>query len=337
MESGLDELLLGAFAEAWTQLRFTHDLALRPPAFALHDGRSRLGTWNRGTRTISIARWHALEDPWLEVNETLVHEVAHQVVDELHGGDVTPHGPLFQQVLADLGALPSTVGEPPPVLVRVRKLLALAGSANRHEAELAMAKAQKLMLRHRIDRAKLEGGAGIVRRQLGRPRRRQPRWEGVLVAALATHFGARVVRVPAFLVGEGTWGRVYEIVGRPEDVELVDYAFGFVVGTSERLWKAHRKAHPGAGRSRDRFLYGVVCGFAEKLERTEEEAIQEGLVPVVDGEVDAVWSRRHPRLRTSRGRVRIDRHYHAGREAGSGMVLHRPLRSTGGGGGLLEG
>lgn len=336
MDQVLDEVLLGAFAEAWNRVRYTHSLSLQPPTFALHDGRSRLGHWTAATRTISMSREHALDDPWLEVHETLVHELAHQVVDELLGGDVTPHGPRFRRTLEQLGSLPSASGEPPPILTRVRKLLALAGSANRHEAELAMAKAQKLMLRHRIDRAKLDGGEGLIRRQLGTPRRRQPRWEGVLVGSLSRHFGTRVLRVPAFLPDKGAWGRVYELAGRPEDVDLVDYAFDFVVGTAKRLWADHLREHPGSGRSRDRFLYGVVCGFAEKLESVEVDARREGLVPVGDPALDAVWTRRHPRTVRRRRKVTVDAHFHAGREAGGDVVLHRPVRAGPTGGGLLE-
>jgi hypothetical protein len=333
-----DDVLLDALSRQWHTIRFAHDLRLRVPMFALHGGRTRLGLWMRGQRTISMSREHCLQDDWLDVSETLLHEVAHQVVDELMGGDSTPHGPRFQRVLAELGALPLSTGEEPPVVDRVRKLLALAASSNRHEAELAMSRAQKLMIKHRIDRASFDGARGVVRRRLGEPRARQSRWRGSLAAVVSQHFFVEVVRLTVFLPTTADTATIWEIAGRPEDVEMASYAYDFVAATAERLWAAHLAANPGSGRSRDRFLLGVVLGFRQKLDATAEEARQEGLVPQVDAEVQRAWQARHPRLRSGgRSTFIADAHYHAGREAGGNVVLHRPVSGKTGGGGLLEG
>lgn len=333
----LDEPLLEAFRHTWKNLRYQHGLALQPPGFALHDGRTRLGLWRRTERTISLSRPHALEDPWLDVVETLLHELAHQIVDELMGGDERPHGPRFRAVLDDLGALPSQADEPPPVVRRVRKLLALAGSPNQHEAELAMAKAQQLMIRHRMEVAVLDTRGGFVRRQLGTPKVRQPRWRSTLAAVVAHHFFAEVIRTTAYLPHERRWGAVWEIIGRPEDVDMTSYAFDFVQRTAERLWTEHRRANPGVGRARERFLMGVVIGFDSRLEANVEQARETGLVVVSDPELGAAWARRHPRVRRRSSSYRVDQHFHAGKDAGSRLVLHRPVGSRGTTGGLLEG
>lgn len=330
-------MLLDAIRREWDDLRATHRLALRPPVLALHGGRARLGLWTRAHRVLSVSRDHALEDPWLDVRETVLHELAHQVVDELHGGEATPHGPVFQRTLERLGALSPLSAEEPVVVGRVRKLLALAGSPNRHEAQLAMARAQKLLIANRLERVRLDGVAGFVRRQLGEPRRRQASWRGTLIAVLGRHFDVEAVRVPVFVPADGTWATAWEIAGRREDVEMVDYAHAFVERTAESLWAAHLQRSPRAGRSRDRFLLGVVAGFRDTLDTTAEEARQEGLVLLRDPQLAAAWARRYPRLRATRGHVRADAHYDAGRQAGGDLVLHRPITARPGGGGLLEG
>lgn len=336
--AGMEELIVRALREEWDHLRYQHALPLRPPGFMLHGGRSRLGLWMRGQRTISLSREHCLEDRWLEVSETLRHELAHQLVDEVYGGEPDPHGPMFHAALERLGALPGAVGEEPPVMARVRKLLALAASPNQHEAELAMAHAQRLMIKHRIASAAADGSRGVIRRQLGEPRARQPRWLSALAATVGEHFFVEVIRVTAFMVPRGEWGFVWEVAGRPEDVEMASYAFEFVERTAERLWAGHLARTPGAGRSRERFLLGVVLGFGNRLDATAAEARAEGLVPVADAEVLRAFGRRYPRVRTrSSGGMIIDQHFHAGEAAGGEVLLHRPIRSTGGGGGLLEG
>jgi hypothetical protein len=334
--SGPDDLLLAALRKAWGQIRFQHDLDLRPPLLALHDGRGQLGFWRAADRTLSLSRPHVLDDPWLDVHETVLHEVAHQVVDEIHGGTDRPHGPLFQSVLRELGALPGAPAEAPAVVGRVRKLLALAGSANRHEAELAMVKAQQLMIRHRLDQVGLDGERGYVRRQLGTPALRQPRWRSVLAASVARHFFTEVIRTQVYLREQDRWGTVWEIVGRPEDVDMAQYAFTFVERTAEGLWQAHRAANP-ASRARARFLLGVVMGFDERLQAGVEKATSTGLVLVGDPALSAAYVRRYPRTTSARGTYRADGHFDAGRQAGGQMVLHRPIGTRGSGGGLLEG
>jgi hypothetical protein len=332
-----EDLLLDALADTWELIVRGKGLRLAPPTLALHGGRSRLGLWMRAQRTISVSRDHALDDPWLDVAETLLHEVAHQLVDERMGGHDRPHGAKFQRALALLGALPDTAGAEPKVLAKVRKLLALASSPNQHEAELAMAKAQRLMIRHRIELAASEPSAQHVRRQLDVTRIRVPGWRKVLLSLVGRHFFVRALMMSAYLPRRQKWGTAFEIAGRPEDVEMAAYAYTFVADTAERLWKRHLAAHPGAGRSRQRFLRGVVMGFGTRLAANEEDARQEGLVWVGDPALDDLWQLRHPHIRTTRSRYVVDDHFDAGRSAGERVVLHRPVESTGSGGGLLEG
>ena len=331
-----DGILIDAVRSEWNRVRTDHRLPLTLPMFALHGGRTRLGLWMRSQRMLSVSREHCLQDPWLDVRETIVHEVAHQVVDELYGGEPDPHGPLFQRTLRQLGVLPTSDGQEPPVVSRVRKLLALAQSSNLHEAELAMARAQKLMIANRIDAARLDGARGVIRRQLGIPRVRQSRWRGILAATVSQHFFVEVVRTTVFLPDRAEWATVWEIAGRPEDVEMASYAYDFVDGTAERLWSAHLASHPRAGRSRDRFLMGTVMGFSKKLGATAEQARVEGLVPANDPVLTEAWARRYPRLRSSSYSYSVDQHFHAGQSAGGNLVLHRPIQGSSGGGGLLE-
>ncbi|MCA9566969.1 MAG: DUF2786 domain-containing protein [Myxococcales bacterium] len=322
-----DEAIIEALVAEWRMIDERHRLQLRRPILALHGGRARLGLWMRQQRTISISRDHALGDPWLDVAETLLHEVAHQIVDERLGGDTTPHGPRFQRVLADLGAVPRASAEPPKVVDRVRKLLALAGSPNQHEAELAMAKARRLMLANRLEAAKLDASRGYVRGQMGDVRGRLDQWRSTLASTIGRHFFVEVVICAAWMPERDAWGSAFEIVGAPEDVEMATWAYDFVVRTVERLWKRHLAAHPGAGRSRQRFLVGAVMGFRDRLDATDAEAREEGLVLVGDPALEDLWTRRHPSLRHRRGSYRVDEHFHAGQAAGGDVVLHRPIQS----------
>ena len=61
-------------------------------------------------------------------------------------------------------------------LERIRKLLALAGSSNQHEAEAAMKKAHELMLRHNIEQLPIAHEFEV--RHLGEPRAPRERRRG---------------------------------------------------------------------------------------------------------------------------------------------------------------
>jgi hypothetical protein len=141
---------------------------LKPAVLVLVDTERRVGQWLRNTRRLELSRKLVLEKPWLEVIGVLEHEMAHQFVDEVLAASHEPaHGPTFQRVCAERGIDAKATGElvasdgvdseDARALDRIRKLLALAGSDNQNEAEIAMRRAHELMLRHNIDKANAQG------------------------------------------------------------------------------------------------------------------------------------------------------------------------------------
>ena len=178
------DALLGLAAEweeAVSRLPPALRARLRRPQFSLCDAVARLGAWDGARGEIRVSRGFALGSGWDEVRELLRHEAAHQVADEALGGrGQTAHGPAFREACRLLGADPAAAGEFVPLadrvagetdprqartLARVRKLLALAASSNRHEAELALLRAREYARRNRVE---IPGeGRGLVERLRG--------------------------------------------------------------------------------------------------------------------------------------------------------------------------
>jgi Protein of unknown function (DUF2786) len=322
---------------------------LRRPMLVLSDAETRLGRWVSATRTLELSRVLVLNRPWLEVTSVLEHEMAHQFVDEvLDVQGETAHGETFRKVCAERGIDARAAGAPEPVsdeelhaTDRIRKLLALAGSSNQHEAELAMRKAHELMLRHNIESTRVLAERGYEVRHLGDPTRRGTRVEGAIVGILIEYFFVKAIRVPVYLPHLGTRGLVHEIVGTPSNVEMATHVYAFLLATAERLWHANRDdARVRSGRDRLAYQSGVIGGFREKLmfERTGLERGQ-GLVWVGDGQLEGFYRKRHPWVTTRRSQVRFTGAHLAGREAGRTVVLHKPVSSgpTGTGRKLLRG
>jgi len=314
---------------------------LVPPVLVLSDATSHLGRWHSATRTLELSRALVLHRPWLEVASVLEHEMAHQFVDEvLRVRGETAHGETFRRVCAERGIDHRAAGAPTAasaaegadtdrVIDRIRKLLALAGSPNQHEAEIAMRKAHELMLRHNIEAAATQVERRYEVRHLGDPHRRGTRVESDVVGLLSEFFFVKVIRVPVYLPREGKSGSSYEISGTRANVEMASHVYAFLLATAERLWIANR-SDTRVRSGRDRLVYqsGVIGGFRDKLAGERKQLRGTGLVWVGDADLDRFYHARHPRITTRRRMVRTNAAHAAGREAGRKVVLHKPVESS---------
>jgi hypothetical protein len=340
LSAALETALLRALGATWAEVNQNHFRGrLRRPVIALHDGQARLGLWDGKRRTLSLARALVLERPWGVVREVLKHEIAHQFVDEVLGvTDESAHGPTFEGVCRQHGIDAAATGLPAagseeagdPVLRRIARLLALAGSPNLHEAETAMKQAQRLMLKHNIDASVAAARRGFAFRHLGVPRGRIDAFEQILAGILADHFFVEVIWVPSYRPREGREGRVLEICGTPANLEVAAWVHGFLLETGERLWREHKRAHGvRLDGERRRYLLGMMMGFDEKLRAGAAESREEGLIWRGDPALEDYLRERYPR-RSSGGRIGYHRTaaYEHGRRAGRDIVLSKPVQTT---------
>ena len=341
----LERLSLRALREAYEDVNATFfKRALRRPVLSLTDSSARLGRWISVERTLEISRRVLVEHGWGVVLEVLKHEMAHQFVDEvLRLVDERAHGPAFRQVCEERAIDPKAAGLPHAVhgptgesrlLDRISKLLALAQSQNVHEAQAAMAAAQRLMLRHNIEAVTRGAGASYAFRHVGVPTGRKGEHERILAVIIGDHFFVEVIWVPVWRPLEGKRGNVLEICGNVENVELADYVHSFLLNTAERLWREYKRDRGVSSNAERRtFLSGVMSGFRDKLDRQKRTSREQGLVWVGDSELQRYFRQRHPRVRWSRYACgqRSDAYAH-GREAGRRIVLHRGVKQGPSGG-----
>ena len=336
----MDAALLRELARWWADINQSQfEGAMRPPCLCLDDTSRRLGCWKREERTLSLAARLVVEHPWTVVLEVLRHEMAHQYVDEVLGvRDETAHGPTFQAVCEAraidgraAGAL--EVDEThAAVMRRVSRLLALADSDNEHEAASAMNAAHRLMRKHNVSLTAGSSDSGRYRFvQLGEVRGRTPAHEKILAGILGQHFFVQPIWVVAYMPKSGRRGRVLEVCGRPENLQMAVHAHDFLLETCERLWARHKRERGIRGdKDRRRFYSGVMIGFNERLSAVAAQAEETGLVWVGDADLDAWTARRHPHLRQSRRtRMNVDGAWHAGRAQGQKIVLRRPISKKG--------
>ncbi|HXN32763.1 MAG TPA: DUF2786 domain-containing protein [Polyangiaceae bacterium] len=313
--------------------------ALSAPTLELVPTRTTLGRWVPRTRTIEISRMLVVESPWGAVVEVLKHEAAHQYVHEVLGEtEQTAHGPAFRDVCAKLGidAHASGVPQAPPgepanrIVERVARLLALAESPNRNEAEAAMAAAQRLMLKHNLDAARAAAARAYGFVHVGRPTGRVLEHERIVAMILGKHFFVEAIWVPVYRPLEGKRGSVLEICGTRSNLAIAEYVHGFLLEAADRLWNDHQRASGiRSNRERRAYLAGAMTGFADTLARQGARSRSQGLVWMGDGDLARYFRCRHPHVRHVRhtGQQRTDAWVH-GREAGRKIVLNRPVQGA---------
>ena len=343
LSAQLTAKLVRRLAREWDELNWMlFRNRLRRPLLELTRSERTLGQWTAATRSLALSLPGLLTRPWLDTIETLKHEMAHQYVDEILGGEVRPHGPAFREVCRQRGINPAATTSPETesgadrdedkVIKRVRKLLALAESSNQHEAELAAATAQRMMLKFNISlQAETTPASTCEYRWLGKPSGRIAAHERALAGLLMEHFFVEGIWVPVYRPLEGKTGQILEICGRRENLEMAEFVHAFLSRTIERLWTEHKKAK-GIRSNKDRrtFLAGAVAGFDAKLREKGAIAQREGLVWTGDAQAKAFMSRRYPRTTsTSYADPRNRSAYADGHNAGGNIVLSRPVESSG--------
>ena len=338
----LEAELMRELARCYDRTNWLHFAdALKKPVLALSESATKLGQWVRATRVVELQRNLALTRPWPEVMAVLEHEMAHQYVDEvLEVRDETAHGETFRRVCHERGIDARAAGAPvvagdavgDKAVDRIRKLLALAGSSNQHEAEIAMKKAHELMLRHNLEQ--LPTAREFEVRHLGEPRRRSNTVEAEIIGLLTELFFVEAIAIPVYAPLTATHGRVYEIAGTLANVEMASHVYAFLLATTERLWRANRgDVRVQSGRDRVAYQTGVIRGFRDKLVAERVELRGVGLVWRGDKKLEEFYRRRNPRIVTRRRSLRVGGAHRAGREAGLTVVLHKPVTSGASSGG----
>jgi hypothetical protein len=332
-ENRLKELRSLYLAESWANICHQCDVELDTPVFAL-TGSGRYGSWQAESRTLSISEELMLDWPWTVVEQVLRHEMAHQLVSErpelLSGSAGGCHGAAFQEACellrverpyrrarVDLRRIveeaevwrkgsDSTFSR---IFSRVEKLLALAGSDNPHEAELALARAQELSVKYHLER--LDPGAKDVRHVRTRlllHRRNVARWQRFLGAMIRENFPVEIILLHSFDAVSGRPSMAVDILGRPEDVKVGEYCWRFVENHVARLWQRDRASLGRLSRSqRGGYFVGVVQGFSDKMKLQRQAASNAGketpeeaaLVVLADHCLAEYVQWCYPRLRTT--------------------------------------
>ncbi|MBN2373761.1 DUF2786 domain-containing protein [bacterium] len=358
----LDRLILHGLSSEWENAIFELNpyqrRHIRAPIFSLRDMNSRWGHWDKVKREISLSRRLVLEHSWDAVREVLLHEIAHQYADEvLYAHNETPHGPLFQKACHILKANPKASGDYTPIderisscadgaedklLRQIKKLMALAESRNRHEAEAAMAKAHSLIEKYNIDLLAANKQRDYASRFAGKPALRHTRADYLLASLINDFYFVKVIWISAYVLEKGKMGRVLELNGAIKNLQTASYVYDFVSNFINQQWVEYNR-HKGLGHYRRiDFSCGILEGFRQKLLAQEEDkkkdAEERAIIKVEDPMLIKYFRYKYPRIITFRrdGNRRDENVVNDGKKIGKTLVISKGITEKAGGGYLLE-
>ena len=296
---------------------------LRKPVFSLRDMKGKWGYWSGENNEICLGRGLVLDHPWDTICEILLHEMAHQYAEQALGGhDESPHGPKFKRACHLLRANPRASGDYKPldervlkyspspedkIMVRVKKLMALAQSQNRHEAELAMAKAHEFIAKYNIELLARDEERHFVSVFVGKPALRHFREDYHLAGLLQDFYFVYGIWVPAYVLDKGKMGNVFEISGTMQNVRIASYVHDFVKRFIDSQWQRYNKKR-GLNRYRKTdFAVGILKGFGSKLRLQNRERKRNkdelGLIKIEDPLLQKHVDYKYPHTANIRGKV----------------------------------
>lgn len=151
---------------------------------------------------------------------------------------------------------------------KIKALLRLARSANRHEAELALQRAFELAQKHRIDVTALDPDAESIGHEKFPHGQRTSFLQARCLGLLQRFFHVDVC------VGFGD----VTFVGTPTDVTIAHYVYGFLGQQGRRWLLDFERAEKAARRKvtatkKENFVQGFIYGISQQLNQAKPAAL----------------------------------------------------------------
>jgi len=351
-----------------------YSISLAVPAFRISESGEKLGSWSPESRTISISANLVNEYTWDAVINVLKHEMAHQYVHECMGrGMEEPHGQAFQEACKKLGVqfpFNRSTGDTPKVFTaagqhgsdpeydrkvnKVRKMLSLAGSCNRHEAAAAMSKANSFIRKYNLERLENCESSHYSYEIINSGKRRLHIIARRIASLLMDYFYVDIVYSELYEPQSLESFKTIELLGTVENIAFARHAYDFLSHRVEFLWQNFRRTAGAPGKLRKTYILGLLQGFREKLQQEEKkQEVPAGLsagigrhktvsalVVAKDSGLSQFTAQRFPRLRKVQYRssgIYCADTYRAGKKEGKKITIHKTVRYADGNRGRLLG
>ncbi len=326
---------------------------LSRPGILITDMKKNLGEWDARSLEIRLSRQFVQKARWDSILEVLWHEIAHQLAATFPEYRLqTAHGSLFIECCRILGANPKASGtyktleqrvfedganDNDRIMIKVKKLMNLASSANCHEAELAAAKAGQLIARYNIDEIGKDRKRDFESIIISDPTLKRSQAESLGATLLKKHYFVKPVWIPIYIPEKEKMGRALEISGTATNIKIADYVFSYILNYAKKSWLFYKNDNPTC-RARSGYMTGVVLGFLEKLDMQQKQMMEpaektmgKALVAQEDKRLARYFYGRHVNIKKTRISHQTSSRdaYDSGKKQGKQLVVAKAISSEG--------
>lgn len=215
-----------------------------------------------------------------QLHNVIRHEIAHFIAYINYGTAILPHGTEFRSICQSMGwdkeiynaafCLESEQGAPgieeSSILRKVQKLMALAGSSNKNEAEQAMIKSQQLLFKHNIETKYInnEPEEKISLKRIMKQKRENAKMRAI-ANILGTFFVNTIYRKGGGII-------CLEILGNAVNIEIAEYVANVLHYEMDNLWEQAKQSANLSGKiAKNSFFFGLAKGYCNKIQALKRE------------------------------------------------------------------
>ena len=215
-----------------------------------------------------------------QLQDVIRHELAHYMTFLDYGETIQPHAAEFRAFCKVMGwgekiynatfsqEVERNVSdiEENSILRKVQKLMALATSSNKNEAEQAMIKSQQLLLKHNIESKYICNGDDekIFLKRIMKQKRENAKMRSIAYI-LETFFVS--------IVYNRAGGFIYlEILGNAVNIEIAEYVATLLDCELDKLWnQAQQNSNLRGAIAKNSFFLGLAKGYCNKIQALKRE------------------------------------------------------------------
>ncbi len=197
------------------------------------------------------------------------------------------------------------------LIEKIKKLLALSESSNKHEAELSMLKAQELLAKHKLSLKEVKEfniSNNAIKENITKVSFTKAKWKANLARLIADNFGCE-------LYFKTKYSHTITYLGREEDITVcnivLEYAIDCIDSAVKRIKYEYVKYGYSTRGLENDYAMGFIYGLRQKFEAQKKTNQEWGLVLVKDQAVIDAYNK----IKFSKGKVNINTKFQGHSEA----------------------
>ncbi|MDR2405471.1 MAG: DUF2786 domain-containing protein [Deltaproteobacteria bacterium] len=367
IKTKINNILLSEIKRHYDSITFTyrHVPGFRPMNIDFEPLPQKWGMYSPKRGMIVLNEDLYYKSNWYVVLGVLTHEIVHQLQHQLYPSSYAsdaPHGNTFQRIARSLhldkffmhaslditredATPPNPIGKnngeyrEHPVLIKVRKLLALSNSNEAHEAAAALAAAERLLLKYNLELPEDNDPSSQFQRWRLYIGKRVENKHSYIAHILKDSFFVECLTISDYDPHTQTYVKYLEIMGKPVNLSMAEHVYHFLLERCETLWlafkpKARAMGEKGIG-ARQSFIINMLRSFMEKLEK--ERTAAQGDKDISQLRTDLILASNQALrsyMKESYPHTRKVNHTHssfspnsaqAGRAEGAKLTIHSPV------------